>query len=147
MDQAAATAPFAQPAPSEPAAVDYGRAVHQSFPVFKTSFDEVMASKEDAATLLPRGVGSDADDVLNLVMILQRGDGKRVQLSVPVKQNQPPVEKDGKLTSFGLMRIGPCTWAVVPSVNAEGVYHGHVVLRDVPEAPTEPKSKLILPYE
>lgn len=48
--------------------------------------------------------------------------------------------RDGKpivveLVLWGVRRLGPGVWAVLPSLNIEGEggYHGYVVMHDVPE--------------
>lgn len=152
MDQAAATAPLAPtpapaPSPETSQAIDYAKVIHQSFPIWRDTIAEAMSSGEDAATLVGvKDLAGEVQEIGSLVMILLRGDGKRVQLSAPVRQGKPPLYEGGKIVAFGLMRLGPGTWAVVPSVNADGVYHGHVVVREVPEAPVN-KSRLVLPHD
>lgn len=50
----------------------------------------------------------------------------------------PEVTVDDVVDSFGVDRIAPGVWMLHPSLNIEGLIHGFVVLRDVPEpAPWE----------
>jgi hypothetical protein len=67
--------------------------------------------------------------------------GQSVNVSFPVKPVQrEEFEKnlDGSMHRFGMMKIGPGTWKVIPSLNVPRVLHAFVVLCNVPEpAPWE----------
>lgn len=59
-------------------------------------------------------------------------------LPMPVQAGAMRVKNVDKLEAYGADRIGPGLWSLEPSLNAEGLIHGFVVLYDVPDpAPWE----------
>jgi|SRR5579872_1075680 len=110
-----------------PEPVDYAKAIHQSFPFWLKTFGEVMATKIDACTTV-----CDPDGVWRLVLVLFRGDGVRVQSSVPINPNGGPIINGEVMTKWGFVQLAPFVWALIPSINSSD-YHGFVVVRGVPE--------------
>ncbi len=110
-----------------PEPTDYSKAIHQSFPAWVDTFGQVMSTKADACTAVRA-----ADGRWDLILVLFRGDGQRVQSSVPINPGGAPVIAGEEMSKWGLVQLGPFVWALTPSLNS-GDYHGFVVVRNVPD--------------
>lgn len=53
----------------------------------------------------------------------------------PVIEDEFEQNPDGSMRLFGIRKIGPRTWKVIPSVNMPQIVHAFVVLCNVPEPP------------
>lgn len=65
-------------------------------------------------------------------------------LPLRVATGEPTFNEHDELTAFGAEVIAPGVWALTPSLNAEGLIHGFVVLYGVPDpAPWEQRILLL----
>jgi hypothetical protein len=110
-----------------PVPANYAQAVHHSFPVWRNTFVHVTLAKTDACTAVRA-----QDGRWDLILVLFRGDGERIQVALPINPGGPPVVVNEEMTKWGFVQLGPSVWALVPSLDT-GNYHGFVVVRNVPE--------------
>jgi|WetSurSiteA1Bulk_404760.scaffolds.fasta_scaffold07990_2 hypothetical protein len=116
-----------------PVPTDYATAVHHNVVVWMSTFAQVMSAKSDACTAVRA-----PDGRWDLILVLFRGDGKRIQTTVPINPGGAPIIVGEEMTKWGFLPLGSSVWTLTPSLDS-GDYHGFVVVRNVPlPAPWEP---------
>ena len=116
--------------PEMPSVVDHARAVHLAVPTYVQSYREIMEAKFPAVTAMHQSSG-----VWELLYRVRRGDGLIVTGAIPFNRHGPAVLSADrtKIHRWGVMRIGPGTWVVEPSIVQHDLFHAFVVIAEVPE--------------
>lgn len=70
------------------------------------------------------------------VLLIEFADGEdRRALPIEVSADGSTMDRDGVLQVFHIRKVASGLWALAPSLNIPGVFHGFVVMHGVPEPP------------